>query len=324
MVKRGDIICWMGRAVRLQSIPMFPYSGCAHVYGIEPGWAFTLQQQTVSQLLMPCITEGVADERSSQEASADMIVSFAHQFRQALARMLTLPRIAQQTKLQCQRVGCFGVADQPPVGRKELRPEGRSDLLRQLVIACFFCAATQQARYLSQQFSRTREVCSCYQTAIGTWGPGLIRWRGRIEPVTKLKASIPQMARSNRLIHIIHPGAHTCKLHLQDSQIARALIEDPGHYHRRITPAGCREIVWRSNRRDDDRHQASQILLINCQIGQPGGQEAGDIIEKSSGWSKDLNITSPAQPFGALRAVGRYVQEVVTHAPHHVHVQAVE
>ena len=64
--------------------------------------------------------------------------------------------------------------------------------------------------------------------------------------------------------------------------------------------------------------------MIGYQIGQQGGQETSGVIEKSCGWSKDLYISGPAKSLGALWAVAGNIQEVITHAPNDVLVEAVE
>ena len=73
--------------------------------------------------------------------------------------------------------------------------------------------------------------------------------------------------------------------------------------------------------RDDEGHEAVGVLLLDVEVDQPVGQEVGDVVEVRRRRGEHREVAGPAEPLVALRAVGRYVEEVAAQPPHHVAVQ---
>ena len=67
----------------------------------------------------------------------------------------------------------------------------------------------------------------------------------------------------------------------------------------------------------------SRILRVG-HILRPLGHEAGDVHVEGGSAHKDLNVARPAQPFVALRAVGRHIDEIALLSPDDVVLKLVE
>ena len=110
----------------------------------------------------------------------------------------------------------------------------------------------------------------------------------------------------------------------QDARITVPFVKRPGNHHSGIAPHGRRHGLPGQDVGHDKRHNAPCLLLLGSEVGQPELQEAGRIVEEGCSGREDLDVAGPAQPLVALRAVGRYVEEVAPHAPYDVLVQPVD
>ena len=72
------------------------------------------------------------------------------------------------------------------------------------------------------------------------------------------------------------------------------------------------------------RHPAIGRPLFNPQILQPVTQKVFDVEQVRRGRREDGDVTGPAQPLIALRAVGRHIQEVSARSPDDVAVELVQ
>ena len=70
-----------------------------------------------------------------------------------------------------------------------------------------------------------------------------------------------------------------------------------------------------------NRHYAVVVRLLDGQVGQPGPEHAGRVVQVGRGGGEDHQVAGPAQPLVALRAIGGHVDEVAAHAPDDVLVQ---
>ena len=60
------------------------------------------------------------------------------------------------------------------------------------------------------------------------------------------------------------------------------------------------------------------------EVTQPRLEETGSVVKKAGGRSEHLYVTGPAQPLVTLRTVGRDIQKVAAHTPHHVLVEPID
>ncbi len=74
----------------------------------------------------------------------------------------------------------------------------------------------------------------------------------------------------------------------------------------------------------DEGHHPVGCPLLGGEVGQPVAEEVLDVEEVGRGGCEDCDITCPAEPLVALRAVGRHIEEVAAGAPDHVAVELVE
>jgi hypothetical protein len=72
-----------------------------------------------------------------------------------------------------------------------------------------------------------------------------------------------------------------------------------------------------------ERHGAV-LILLGGEVGQPGAEEPGGVVQIRSRRREHLDVTGPAEPLVALRAVDRHVEEVAAHRPDDVVVEPVE
>src|SRR6266567_7284542 len=78
VVERGHL-SRVDRTIRALAIPAFPNGGSSHHHRIEPGRAFMLGEQAEGEVNRPDAAQGVADQRCSDEAGADVVPAFAHE-----------------------------------------------------------------------------------------------------------------------------------------------------------------------------------------------------------------------------------------------------
>ena len=138
--------------------------------------------------------------------------------------------------------------------------------------------------------------------------------------------------RGQQRLDAAYVGRHRVVLPLQHRRSPYACVERPRHPDGRVAPdrgaVRVREVPgWRQvleDVGDDERHHAVGCCCSSGQVDQPVGEEGLDVEQVRRGRRERGDVTGPAEPLVALRAVGRQVEEVALGAPHDVAVQLVE
>ncbi len=129
--------------------------------------------------------------------------------------------------------------------------------------------------------------------------------------------------------HPAHVRAHRVVLPLEHRRVAVRLVERPRHPHRRVAP-DRRGVHRRQPGRGrhplehvghHERHQPVRVPLLQVEVDQPVLEEGRHVVEVGRRRREHGEVAGPAEPLVALRAVGRYVEEVPAQAPDDVAVQ---
>jgi len=148
------------------------------------------------------------------------------------------------------------------------------------------------------------------------------------EPVAVLVAGVPEKFLIALRTDIFHPFHHHRQVLAKHLPVAIGKINLPRANHRRIRPCGTAAelipcpagYVWK-------RHgigNRAVAALLGCHIPQPFAEKAFDIKIKGSRADKYLRVAGPAQPFVALRAIGRNIEKIVLLAPDNILIQPIE
>jgi hypothetical protein len=117
---------------------------------------------------------------------------------------------------------------------------------------------------------------------VGLGGERRVRRRGRVEPVAELEAAGPEPVLAGQAGQPVDPAAHARQLPGEHLGVAGALVDHPRHDRRRVAPRRRRGTGRAEDVRDDERH-GTVLLLVGRQVLEPGGEEAGAVVEEAGG-----------------------------------------
>ena len=120
-----------------------------------------------------------------------------------------------------------------------------------------------------------------------------------------------------------HPFLHHGEVAGKQVFVAVSTVKFPRADDRCVAPCGGNFGSSAGHFRHNAVNAAVRVLLRH-HIVQPFRKEPFDIIIDSRRADKDLRVAQPTEPFVALRAVGRNVDEVAPLSPERVPVQAVD
>lgn len=138
---------------------------------------------------------------------------------------------------------------------------------------------------------------------VGLCLEGCVRWRLRVEPVAELKTRVPQSRVRQESFDSAGVRSHRRVLARQSVAIAICLPEGPRDPHRRVTPdsgaVGVGELGSvlhvLEHVGDHERHPAVGVALLQVDVDEPVGKEAGGVIEVCRGGREGGDVAGPAQ-----------------------------
>ncbi len=162
------------------------------------------------------------------------------------------------------------------------------------------------------------------QRGVGPGRRGIVGRRGGVEPVAELEPLVPEMILTGQLGDLIDPRPHAVVLPPEQLDVAEPLVQHPRHDDRGIAPRRRRQHREEELDPRDVRRHGAELALLGGEVLQPRGEEAPAVVEERRRRCEHLDVSGPAEPLVALRAVRRQIDEVAAHAPADVLVQLVE
>ena len=274
----------------------------------------------------PADGQRVGDQRRADEAGADPEARGPHEVGQPAAGPLALLGAGQQRPLQRERVDGLRVAEHPAAGGHVLAGERLAGPRRPGRRSAGRCRRSPStAAAVGDDLGRARQVGGRDDVRVGLGGERRVRRRGRVEPVAELEAAGPRARpcrrgrRSGRPRRACSAAAGASTL-----GVAGALVDHP---RARPPPRRPRPPPrGRACRRTSGTTNGTEPSSC-CSAARSASQEVRKpalSYRNAGGRREHLDVTGPAEPLVALRAVGGYVDEVAAHAPDHVVVEAVE
>lgn len=158
----------------------------------------------------------------------------------------------------------------------------------------------------------------------------VLRWGGRVEPVTELRVAAPGPVLVQVSDGELDPRAHRRVVAAQQTALAVGVEEGGGDDGRGVAPArgaaGERQLGRRQfAERHIRNHQRDRAVrsLLDAQIGEPAVEEGPAVERGARRRGEGHDVAGPAEPFVALRAVRGHGEEVAALGAYDVVVQRV-
>ena len=309
-------------AVGADAVPALPHGSCAAAHLIQPAGEILVQQQFSGKVIAADSGKCVHQNRRADKAGCQVPLMLVQILYKALGNAVAVLRPGK-VKQKNQRQRGLSFAHHAPGCGDVLLLEAAADCAVQRgIFVCLLCFA-QHGRRLGKQLGTMCVVGAGNQVGIGaaTVAAALLAVKG--QPVAVLKAALPQMVGRFLTAHRFYPRFHAGVLPFQNIPFAVKLVERPRNGDGGVTPDGSAAAALSVHVRHDVRHTAVRGLS-NGKVGQPLAEKAVDVLILRGGAAENSSVTGPAQPFIALRAVGRHIDKVGALAPHDVRPQAVD
>ena len=330
MIQRVHLVVRDG-AVRRDGIPALPDRRRAEIDLIDPARELLVEQEVIGQVKQPLLCQNGAQLRRTGKAALDLVKI---ELETPVQTFNDLIAIRIQIKFQCIDISSLGVAGKTS-GLAEVLPEDRSlNLLRK---RCVCCGILVIAQHLRRFRNNLRGPAVIQRSQIAVVGSALVAHRRRsvqCHPVTELEAEVPQIPASavrraglsaSRILPVdpVDPVLHHGISFSQFRLVSVCLIQRPRHEGSDIAPDGSaarRVAKIREEVRDGAVHHDLLVAKVLKELVEE--RQRVHVIGRRR--CENVRVTGPAKALGALRAVGRNVDEVRALAPDRVLVQTVD
>ncbi len=272
----------------------------------------------------------IGDEGRTGESGLDVVSALGDQGGESIAGQLPYG-VVQQAEYDREGVAGDCVTGDAAVCGHVVIVERLTRSPGQAVEMILF-VASEQASGFGDQAGRTVEAGGGHHAVVGLCRDRIVRRRRGIQPVSELESGVPESGRGQQAFHPTYVGSHRVELIGQDAEIPVRLPQRPRHPDRGIAPDGRglrrREAPGSAGQLerigDDERDESVSSPLLRGQVEEPVAEEPLDVEQIGRRGRVRRDVTGPAEAFVALRAVGRYVEEIAPGRPDRIGMQLVE